>query len=251
MATAEQEWFWLTKVSIQSVSSFILICLCLYHCYQTIRDFYMTKLLFQKTPPAIKYANILTCIAITLFTLSAVSVLFKQSVFFISYCLIIDAAATITFVLAKMVLFTVLFLKLHIVYKSSQYEYSQLKLKAIAAVIIMYDLIFLMFYTIIHQVEPYKYDTITYGINCNPVYIPSIMMALTIPTVLCPIGFTIAFIRPLKKISNTTKSESQDWIKAGWKVAVIVCPTFISTFTLMLLVMISDIGVLYSSIDII
>eukprot|EP01084_Bolivina_argentea_P178696 308834_1 len=200
MATAEQEWFWLTKVSIQSVSSFILICLCLYHCYQTIRDFYMTKLLFQKTPPAIKYANILTCIAITLFTLSAVSVLFKQSVFFISYCLIIDAAATITFVLAKM---------------------------------------------------PYKYDTITYGINCNPVYIPSIMMALTIPTVLCPIGFTIAFIRPLKKISNTTKSESQDWIKAGWKVAVIVCPTFISTFTLMLLVMISDIGVLYSSIDII
>ena len=200
--------------------------------------------------------SIMTIISILLFTLTIIINAILPFWFMMPYCLWSTSLAAAIYGFAKVFMYLVFFMKLDLVYETTLYEYNKTYLKLFSALIILITIIVMPFHFLTWNIDPFFYKqgiSNNIAIKCNTTYNSLTAGVLALIDLVCSIGFMIAFIRPLQKISkqvDSSKAKNNDLMRVGMKTMILTGSACMSSLTLLiLLVSYTVVGTLFAGPD--
>eukprot|EP01084_Bolivina_argentea_P120357 213321_1 len=270
MKTFEEPWYWFTNTTIATLSTIILILLCIYHSYKVLIDL-CTKNNVTMSPDRYKIYKLASIFTITVMVLFSI-VMFLTSIiswsFVYKHCLILTTLSTLLYAYSKVIMYLVFLMRLDIVYANTICEYPRKYLIISGIITILYITILSIFHIFTYSVHPYIYHHIHLpAIKCNSIYNKYVIMVLGAYDIIASICFLIAFVRPLhclltthatqqhnsqpKTIQQESKNQNftNDILILGFKATILTASACLSTILLLVFILVSPIGNIFVGID--
>ena len=239
----DREWFWWLFSITSHMTTFCVFVIWIVHSINLFLDYFTQNrksVKWRKSIPKIDRLyisiSITSYLTITFFLLCGMALCIMQWNIFTLICHEIVLILTSCWIIAKVFMYLTFFLRLHMVYNESKYQYNPKYLKIISAITIIENVINFISTMRYNEIDLILYDQISFAMHCNAYYPLFQYFIAGLSDIIISIGFLIAFIRPIHLILSSTvrtKDKVNNLLNLGMKSLILTANAVFSTLTML------------------